>query len=485
MLSVSYTKTELLHATSQVEPLIFREGESVTLSDISLSTSVQLSSQKIIQALGLALLQHNACLSPIKPEAIYVEEASPLRFRVLQSFELHSASRANWLTPPFNRFAFRNITCIHNLNVISRGDAAVRPLVSSRLPEEELEKIPYQSNDKTERTFMDMLIKTHTDSIIVVHQDKIVYEKYFNGQDPDIPHIQFSLTKSLIGIIVTQLIYDKVINPTASIGEYIPDLKDSGFADASVTEILDMTTGLKYNEEYANPNSDVAIHLIAASYMDQPVDYSREKTIRTFLTTIKKEREHNQVFQYVSANTEVLSWLVENATQLTGCKKTVNELFVERIWSKLGTEQNAFIIKDSADDSSWAGGFTAITRDMARVGQMILNNGKIGEEQLISQEVFEFMRQRDMRPQFAVSGNVELYPAMKGWSYANQFWWTNNEHGAFTGIGINGQLLYIDPKAKMVVAKNSSHTNAVDQWLDWDAFFAIHALSKHLMARED
>ena len=267
-----------------------------------------------------------------------------------------------------------------------------------------LKKIFYQSHDKTERTFLDMLIKTHTDSIVVLHEGKIVYEKYFNGQEPDTPHIQFSITKSLLSLIVNHLIQNEVINPEKRICEYIPELKDSAYGDARILEVLDMTVGIKFNEEYGNLESDITKHWIAASYLSQPTDYNHPKTIRSFLTRIQQEGEHNQVLHYVSANSEVLSWLVENATQLAGCKKNVNELFVELIWSKIGTEHDAFIIKDSAGDASWAAGFTATAKDMARVGQMILNNGLVGDEQLISSKIFDFICQRDKRPQFVASG---------------------------------------------------------------------------------
>lgn len=482
MLSVnkSFTTAELLLVTSQADPYTFLERDDVTFSDIFLSISEISNIQKIIQELGIILQKDRACLSFIPTEKIHVKKVAPLNFLVLESFEMRSANRTNWLTPPFNRFGFRNITTIHDVDLISKGGGAIRPLLA-KPHQQELEMIMYQSHDKTERTFLDMLVKTHTDSIVILHEGSIIYEKYFNGQEADTPHIQFSITKSLLSLIVNKLIHDGVINPEMHVSEYIPELKDSAFGDARVIEVLDMTTATKFNEEYGNLDSDITKHWIAASYLTQPTDYNHPKTMRTFLTGIQKEGEHNQVLHYVSANSEVLSWVVEKATQFNGCKKTVNEFFVELIWSKIGAEHNACIIKDSAGDSSWAAGFTATTRDMARVGEMILNKGRVGDEQLISSKVFEDMCKRDLRVQF-IACNLELtFPSLQGWSYTNQFWCTNNEHGAFTAIGIHGQLLYIDPRANLVVAKNSSHPEALDQWLDHDAFFGIHALAQKLL----
>lgn len=95
--------------------------------------------------------------------------------------------------------------------------------------------------------------------------------------------------------------------------------------------------------------------------------------------------------------------------------------------------------------------------------------------------MFEFIRQRDTSAQFIAGGLEQKEPAKKGCSYVNQFWLTNNEHGAFSAIGIHGQNVYVDPTAKMVIAKNSSHTEAEGDLLEQDFFFAAHALSKYLI----
>ena len=139
MNSMPFTKTELLLTTGQVYPLAFSEGDRVTFSDISLSISAKSSCQEIIKELGITLQQQNVYLSTISPEKIRVKKVAPLSFRVLEPFELHYANRTNWLTPPFNHFGFRNITTIHNVDIISRGDGAIRPLLLEPY-HEELEK---------------------------------------------------------------------------------------------------------------------------------------------------------------------------------------------------------------------------------------------------------------------------------------------------------------------------------------------------------
>jgi CubicO group peptidase (beta-lactamase class C family) len=231
-----------------------------------------------------------------------------------------------------------------------------------------------------------------------------------------------------------------------------------------------------YNEIYADPESHVGIHLRAAGYITIPPGFKHPTTHRGFLTTIKKgDGEHGQVFRYMSANTEVLAWIVEKVSS-----RSMNDLFLELIWSQIGAEENAYIIRDAAGISSWAGGFSATTRDMAKIGQMIVEKGKFAGEQLISPKIFESILQRDRRQHFLASKIEFLEPALVGWEYKNHFWFHANEHRSFLALGIHGQLIYIDPITKMVIAKNSSQPLAEGNPLEYDILAAAHALSKHL-----
>lgn len=473
---VSYTKAQFLGLTEQEAPLVLSEGSQVVLSDISLAISVQESSQRILEELGKFFKKSQVCLSPINPQHLFFEQVNPLTFKVLRTLTIHSANRSNWFFPPVNRFALRAIDVIFDCATIAKKTSYVWELKQKKIgvPKEVVESVSYKSHDGTNKPFGYMLTQTHTDGIVALHNGEIFYENYFDGQDANTPHLQFSVTKSLIGSLVAQLIVEGLIDPEKLIKDYIPELTESAFGDARVIEVLDMTTALKYSEEYADPESDVRKHMAAAGYLPQPADFPYPKTLRTFLATIKKEGEHYQLFRYVSANTEVLSWLIERAA-----KCPVNEIFADRIWSKIGPEHDAVIIADSAGVASWGGGFAATTRDMARIGLMMLRQGRAEQEQLLSPESFAFMRNRDTRAHYVKSKDA-LFP-QEGWSFANQFWWTHNEHGAFMGIGIHGQLLYIDPKADVVVAKNSSHPEAEDLWIEHDAFIALHALIKKIV----
>lgn len=479
--SISFTTEQLLSDTSKPEPYTFIKGMQVTFSEVLLPESLQSSIDEILKNLGEKIKEYRACLSPIPPGSIKIEKTNPLTFNVLEQFQLHSANLDNWRDSPFNRFAFRNIDSILSVDPIIRGQKPPIPLLDSnpKPSSETIEQVTYKDWNGQEKPFKHMLETTQTDAIVILRDGEIIHENYFNGQTPDSRHILFSATKSLTGLVVAQLIHEGVIDPEKQIKDYVPELETSAFGDARVIDLLDMTTGLKFNEDYSDPNSEMAIHFISGGFVTPPPGYDGPRSVRAFLPNIQKEGNHNEAFHYVSVNTETLAWVVERAMEQTGKKTTLKELFEERIWSRIGAEQDAFITKDSAGDHSWAGGLNATIRDFARIGQMILNRGKVGDEQLISPEVFDFMRNRNMRDHFIASGQEKIDPYIQGWSYANQFWRIHNEHDSFTAWGIHGQIAYIDPETKMVFAIQSSYKEAEDANIG-DIFVACHAVSKHL-----
>lgn len=188
MSSLSLTKMEFLHALTQQQSFGFPAGTVLTISDISIPTSETSNPQSIIKELGEIFAAQKACLSPLSADSIKIEQVSPLRLHVIKPFSLRAAKRANWMDFPFNRFAFRQVAAVQNLQRISRGDGVctLLPPSSQKIPcEKIIESILYRSHDGTRRSFLEMLQKTYTDGIVVLCGGKILYEKYFDGQDPD------------------------------------------------------------------------------------------------------------------------------------------------------------------------------------------------------------------------------------------------------------------------------------------------------------
>src|SRR5262245_42754007 len=150
--------------------------------------------------------------------------------------------------------------------VVPRGDGAVSALPRSER-RSEIDAVRFQPLGRSDTlTWAQSLDVNYTDGIIVLHKGRIVYERYFGVLNAEQPHLSMSVTKSFVGTLAAMLITEGALDEHATVAKYIPELKDSGFGDATVRQLLDMTTGILFNEDYADPGADLWIFLQAGSF---------------------------------------------------------------------------------------------------------------------------------------------------------------------------------------------------------------------------
>ena len=323
-------------------------------------------------------------------------------------------------------------------------------------------------------TWAQSLAANYTDGIVVLHKGRIVYERYFGVLTPERPHIAMSVTKSFFGTVGAMLVADGTLDENAKVTRYVPELQDSAFGDATVRQVLDMTTGLAYSENYADPKAEIWNHVRAGNVMPRPPGYQGPDTFYEFLKTVKKEGEHGQAFAYKTVNTDALGWVIRRATG-----KSVGENLRERIWSRLGAEQDAYLNIDGVGNEFAGGGLNASLRDMARFGEMMRLDGRYNGQQIVPKSVVDDIRRGGRKEDFAKAG----FALLPGWSYRDMWWVSHNEHGAYSARGIHGQVIYIDPKAEMVIARFASYPLAANSNLDPTSLPAYDALAKHLLAQ--
>jgi CubicO group peptidase (beta-lactamase class C family) len=321
-------------------------------------------------------------------------------------------------------------------------------------------------------TWAESLARNFSDGILVLHGGRIVYERYSGALTPSGRHAAMSVTKSFVGLLGELLIEEGLLKEDKLVGEYIPELASSGFGDASVRQVLDMTTGLAYSEDYADPKAEVWMHAAAGNPFPKPDDYKGPRTYFQFLQTVQKEGEHGVAFAYKTVNTDVLGWLI---SRVTGA--AITEILSKRIWSKLGMEQDAFFTVDSIGTPFAGGGLNAGLRDLGRFGQMMLDKGQFDGRQIVPTSVIEKICGGGSRDAFKAGGHKTL----PGWSYRSMWWISHNEHGAFMARGVHGQSLYIDPAAKMIIARFASNPMAGNAKNDPITLPAYHAMAKFLM----
>lgn len=329
-------------------------------------------------------------------------------------------------------------------------------------------------NYQDEITIKDFLEKNYNDGFIILHKGKIIYEKYFAGLKPEGIHASMSISQSFLGLIALSLITEGLIDSHQLITHYIPELEKSGFADATVQELLDMTTAVQYSQEYTNPHADIWKFSEAGSHYKQHKS-SKPQNYYEYLQSVKKKENlnHGEVFGYKTINSEVLGWLI---SRVTG--KCITELISEKIWRPMGAHYDGYYQIDTAGKAFSGGGFNLNLRDMAFFGEMIRNKGKLNNKQILSPKVMSKIYSGGSTRAFSKSGE---FPLLKGWSFHNMWWITNNENKAFMARGVHGQALYIDPTAQMVIAAFASNPLSSNKYIDPLALPAYKAIADYLI----
>ncbi len=330
-----------------------------------------------------------------------------------------------------------------------------------------------EKSDKT-MTWKESLGTNYTDGILVLYEGKIVYERYFGELKPDGLHAAMSVSKTFTGTLGGLLVDEGVLDENKTGAYYIPELKNSAFGDATIRQILDMTTGLKYSEDYSDPKAEIWAFSAAGNPFPKPQSYQGPKNYYDYLKTVQKEGSHGEVFGYKTINTDVMGWII---SRVTG--KSIPDLLSERIWQPLGTHFDGYYQIDGAGIAFAGGGFSANMRDMAMFGEMVRKKGKFNKKQILPESLIEDIMDGGDQEAFGKS----VYSSLEGWSYRNMWWHTHNEHGAFAARGVHGQTIYIDPVAEMVIVRFASHPEAKNAKIDPTSLPAYHALAKYLLKK--
>jgi CubicO group peptidase (beta-lactamase class C family) len=387
---------------------------------------------------------------------------------------------------PCTRWSYSNMRQFLPTTVVRRADRPVRTLPrDERTDLDTVSFVPLGDHPSPDgpvtgfgvagrgtMTWAESLLANYTDGILILHRGRIIYERYFGVLDAHKPHIAYSVTKSFVATVAATLVHEGIIDEHAIVPQYLPELASSGYADATIRHLLDMTTGLQYSEDYTDQNSSVWQFTRAGGFRPRPPGYQGPESLCDFIRTIAKEGPHGERFAYKTVNTDTLAWVLRRVTG-----RSASELLRERLWSKLGVEEDAYFTVDETGVEFAGGGLNLTLRDMARFGEMIRLAGRFNDQQIIPAAVVEDIRRGGNRDHFALAG----YTLLPGWSYRNMWWVSHNEHGAFTARGIHGQAIYIDPAAEMVIARFASHPLGANANLDPMSLPAYHAMAKHLM----
>jgi CubicO group peptidase (beta-lactamase class C family) len=352
--------------------------------------------------------------------------------------------KPDWDRPPWNRWAFQHMRELLPTVDVWRGPGTVRTLPRH---ERNLDTLPVAGVNGEATTLTTILDDTYTDGFLVIKDGAIAYERYFNGMNERTLHLSQSVAKSFTGALAGILVSRGLLDPEAPVPDYLPELNDTAWKDAKLQHVLDMTTGVRFSEEYTDPYSDVGMVDVASGWKPPPPNsdpgFKWPRHVFELILGLKQlDRGHGERFVYRSIETDVLAFSMERVTG-----KRLPQLLSEEIWQKMGAEENACFTVDPAGYALADGGLNATLRDYGRFGQLMLEQGG----GIIPARWVEATRNGN----HGIFGEPYTMTLPSG-AYRNQFWIEDAQARNLMARGVFGQWIYINYEHGMVVVKLSS-----------------------------
>jgi CubicO group peptidase (beta-lactamase class C family) len=361
------------------------------------------------------------------------------------------ATFQNYRETPFNQWAFRNAGAPMNVVMIPR-EGTIHEFDESMI-------------DGWNSTAFDAVFaENYGDGVIVIRGNEILHEQYFNEFNRHAQHIWFSMSKSLVSAAFGNILLSGDVDLQDSPAYIIPELADSGFARTTVQQLLNHSSAIDFKETYTDYKSDFFRHYAPAMNMawlpgaaDVQPDDADIYGVHDFLAKFIKadpNREPGTLFDYNSANADVLGWLVARASGMP-----LQEYIQKTIWSRLGAEHDAYMVVDRAFMPVATGGMNSTLRDAAKFGMMMRDRGQFNGQQIVPAVWVDQTLKLNRRHISNMSGNSK-YRDEPWIAYHNMWWVLNANPGEYCAVGIHGQVIYINKAANTVMAWFSSQPGA-------------------------
>lgn len=287
---------------------------------------------------------------------------------------------------------------------------------------------------------------TQTLGLIVIHDDAIVFEEYYRGSTESTRHISWSVSKSftsaLLGIAVAEGRIEDVTDPVT---KYAPMLAESGYNNVPIKHVLQMSSGIRFNEDYGDFNSDIN-RMGRMMALNSPID--------DFVLSLENEREPGTLNHYVSMDTQVLAMVLREATG-----QTLTSNLEEKVWRPAGMEADAYWLVDVNRMELAFGCLNAVLRDYARFGLLYLHHGRRGDEQIVPEAWIE----ASLTPDGSHLQPGDDVTSTEDFGYGYQWWIPPKPEGDFLAIGVYNQFIYVHPAHNVVIAKNSANIHYVEE----------------------
>lgn len=283
-----------------------------------------------------------------------------------------------------------------------------------------------------------LLAETDTAALMVVHDGRLRYENYWLTGGPGVTWVSMSVAKSFIsaalGIARAERAFGSV---DEQIVTYVPELVGSAYDGARIKDVLQMSSGARWNEDYSDPTSDIN-RFIAV--------FAHGGSFNEFTATLERQREPGTYNLYNSTDTQALGMLLKNVTG-----KSIRDYVEEKLWHPLGMEDDAHWLVDSTGMEMAFGGLNATARDYAKLGELYRLGGRWEGRQIVPEAWVKASVAADAPHLKAGAGGL----AGTIFDYGYQ-WWLPGDDGEYAAIGVYNQFVYVDPDRDLVIAKLSA-----------------------------
>lgn len=383
-----------------------------------------------------------------------------------------SLNLANWRQPPNSRWAFHHAREILPTELIERGDQ-VADLPSAAVG---FDAFAVSGLEGEPWSLAQWLQASHSDALLVAHRGSLVHEWYADPAIETQPHIVFSVSKSIAATLAGALVEQGLLDPSRPVVEYIPELANSCFGDATLQNVLDMAVRMNFAEDYLATSGKFVEYRTATAWHPCAVD-AIDRGLHEFLCSIERgSGNHGEAWQYKSPNSDLLGWVLERAAG-----ERFASLMSRLLWRPMGAERNAYITVDRKGAARTAGGICVIPRDLLRFGELVRNRGAAMGRQVIPASWIDECSQ---------GGDHEVWQRgepsreLPDGRYRNKWYQTGNAHQAMLAIGIHSQYIYVDPVDEVTIVKLSAQDLPLDYDIDVVNMRAFSAISELAAGRE-
>jgi CubicO group peptidase (beta-lactamase class C family) len=376
------------------------------------------------------------------------------------------ADRTNWRTAPFSRWAFQNIRSILRVSDIESAPGSGWALVESPAS---LDQFSLRLPSGGALDLPGFLKATATDGLLVLRDGRIAFEFYAGGMTRETPHIVMSATKSLTGLIAGILQAHGELEIDAEVSRYVPEIAAGPYQGATIRDLLDMRSGIALDKD--------ALRAYATASGWEPLAPGETADLHDFFKRLAVPYQpHGGPFSYVSPNTDLLGWAIERAAG-----RSFASLVGTLLWKPLGASGETFITVDDKGAPRCTGGFCATLRDVARLGQLVLMNGRRDSHQIIPERWIDDIRTNgDAGAWRDGQWGDSFAPISRNMRYRSGWYVIDDAPQILFAMGVHGQNLFVDATNGMVIAKLSSQAQPIEPQSIWLTHKAVAEFARCL-----